>query len=58
MKVCSKAHDSRAFGQVPRGSLWEADHEVVAENPGCFKNVKGSASPLDDEADQSEEGDA
>ena len=52
MKVCTKAHLSESFGSVPKGALFEDDHEVVAETPGAFKPVKGSApSDADEEGD-------
>lgn len=55
MKICIKAHVSELFGPVPRGSLWESDHEVVADNPVCFRAVKGDP-PLPDDDDDEEDG--
>lgn len=46
MKVCKKAHVSESFGEVPVGSLWDDDSEVVAENP---KNFKSEATAADDD---------
>lgn len=45
MKVCKKAHASESFGEVPVGSLWDDDSEVVAENP---KNFRSEAAADDD----------
>ena len=48
MKVCKKAHVSESFGEVPVGSLWDDDAEVVAENP---KNFKAEQAADDDEVE-------
>ena len=42
MKVCTKDHQSESFGHVPKGSLWDDDAEVVAENPKHFKADKAT----------------
>ena len=48
MKVCKKAHVSESFGEVPVGSRWDDDAEVVAENP---KNFKAEQAADDDEVE-------
>jgi hypothetical protein len=50
VKVCTKAHVSASFGAVPKGALFEDDHEVVTESPDAFKPVKSSA-PSDADAE-------
>ena len=56
MKVCKRTHHSEAFGgEVPAGSLWENDHDVVAETPSAFGNVRaarGSTLEVDDDEDE------
>ena len=41
-RICTKDHVSESFGQVPKGSLWDDDDAVVAENPKNFKAEKAA----------------
>jgi hypothetical protein len=47
-RICTKDHVSESFGQVPKGSLWDDDADVVAENP---KNFKADKATDDDEVE-------
>ena len=38
MKICNKTHTTTAFGEIPKGSLWEDDSEYI-ESPGSFDDV-------------------
>lgn len=52
MKVCTKAHLSESFGEVPAGALFDDDAPAVAETPDAFRNVlakRGTTLGVDDE---------
>ena len=44
MKVCTKAHRSESFGEVPKGALFDDDAPAVFETPSAFKTVKDTAT--------------
>ena len=41
MKVCTVAHVSPGFGEVPVGSLWADDSDVVDACPDMFDDLDG-----------------
>jgi len=49
MRVCVKAHRNESFGEVPYGSLWEDDHEVVAADPRAFRVVRAGKGEIDED---------
>lgn len=48
MKVCTKTHKHRGFGEVPAGSLWDDDDKVVAAHPEKFEDADPKQKKGDD----------
>ncbi len=36
---CTETHECPSFGEVPEGSLWNEEHDVVQANPSAFAAV-------------------